>query len=224
MSDPTRVLVRTRNSAKDLLQANDLLLNRVLHQLRLIVNIQLAHQVELVCFHGFHTEFEGARDLFDRFAFRQHLKNLPLALRECAETGLPCGSAALHAEIVHKARKQARTQKTPASRDLADRGTLSETLIVFLTDFGRTPRINGAAGRDHYPNVYSVALAGGGIVGGQIYGSSDSKGAFPRTQPCGPPDVHATVFHALGISPRAELRDMLGRPFPVSDGQVLPLL
>jgi hypothetical protein len=107
--------------------------------------------------------------------------------------------------------------------DLADRGTLGKTLVVMLTDFGRTPRINGAAGRDHYPNVYSVALAGGGIQGGQVYGTSDGNGAFPKTQPCGPPDVHATIFQLLGISPRAELRDMLGRPFPVSDGDVLPL-
>ncbi len=108
-------------------------------------------------------------------------------------------------------------------QDLADRGTLSETLVVLLTDFGRTPRINGGAGRDHYPNVYSVALAGGGIRGGQVYGSSDAQGAFPRTQPCTPADIHATIFHALGISPRAELHDVLNRPHPVSDGDVLPL-
>jgi uncharacterized protein DUF1501 len=108
-------------------------------------------------------------------------------------------------------------------QDLANRGTLDETLVVCLTDFGRTPRINAGAGRDHYPNAYSVALAGGGIQGGQVYGTSDSKGAFPQTQLCGPADVHATIFQSLGISPRAELRDMLGRPFPVSDGQVLPL-
>jgi hypothetical protein len=93
--------------------------------------------------------------------------------------------------------------------DLANRGSLDQTLVVFLTDFGRTPRINGAAGRDHYPSVYSVALAGGGIRGGQVYGSSDSNGAFPRTQPCGPADVHATIYRSLGISPRAEIRDML---------------
>ena len=108
-------------------------------------------------------------------------------------------------------------------KDLADRGTLGETLVVCLSDFGRTPRINGAAGRDHYPGVYSVALAGGGIQGGQVFGSSDGSGAFPRTNPCGPPDLHATIFQALGISPRAELRDPLGRPFPVSDGTALPL-
>jgi hypothetical protein len=107
--------------------------------------------------------------------------------------------------------------------DLASRGSLDHTLVVFLTDFGRTPRINRAAGRDHYPSVYSVALAGGGIRGGQVYGSSDGNGAFPRTQPCGPADVHATIFRSLGISPRAEIHDTLGRPFPISDGEVLRL-
>jgi len=107
--------------------------------------------------------------------------------------------------------------------DLADRNTLDETLVVMLTDFGRTPKINKAAGRDHYPSVYSVVLAGGGIQGGQVYGSSDANGAFPRTKACGPPDIHATVFRALGISPRATIHDQLGRPFPVSDGKVLPL-
>ncbi|MBI3865020.1 MAG: DUF1501 domain-containing protein [Planctomycetia bacterium] len=109
-------------------------------------------------------------------------------------------------------------------QDLDQRGTLDETLVVVLTDFGRTPQINGAAGRDHYPNVYSIVLAGGGIRGGQVHGSSDHKGAFPKAQACGPADVHATIFHLLGISPRAELRDPLGRPLPVSDGAVLPLL
>ena len=107
--------------------------------------------------------------------------------------------------------------------DLADRGTLDDTLVAILTDFGRTPRINGGAGRDHYPNVYSVVLAGGGIQGGQVYGSSDNHGAFPATKACGPADVHATIFQAMGISPRATIHDMLGRPFPVSDGDVLPL-
>lgn len=108
-------------------------------------------------------------------------------------------------------------------QDLSDRGTLDETLVAVLTDFGRTPRINGGAGRDHYPNVYSVALAGGGIRGGQVYGSSDAHGALPKTNACGPPDIHATIFRALGISPTAEIHDMLGRPFAVCDGKPLPL-
>jgi len=108
--------------------------------------------------------------------------------------------------------------------DLDQRGMLDETLVVFLTEFGRTPKINGGAGRDHYPNVYSVALAGAGVRGGQVYGSSDGNGAFPRTKPCSPADFHATIFQALGISHRAEIHDMLGRPFQVSDGRPLPLL
>ncbi len=108
-------------------------------------------------------------------------------------------------------------------QDLTDRGTLDETLVVVLTDFGRTPRINGSAGRDHYPDAYSIAFAGGGIKGGQVYGSTDSKGAFPKNLPCTPPDVHATIFTAMGISPRAEIHDMLGRTFPICDGEALPL-
>ncbi len=108
-------------------------------------------------------------------------------------------------------------------QDLTERGTLGETLVVVLTDFGRTPHINGSAGRDHYPDAYSIAFAGGGIQGGQVYGSTDSKGAFPKNLPCAPPDVHATIFTALGISPRTEIQDMLGRSFPICDGAVLPL-
>jgi hypothetical protein len=107
--------------------------------------------------------------------------------------------------------------------DLAQRGSLEETVVAILTDFGRTPRVNGGAGRDHYPDVYSVALAGGGIRGGQIYGESDASGAFPRTRPCGPADIHATIFTALGISPKVELPDMLGRPMPICDGRPLEL-
>lgn len=109
-------------------------------------------------------------------------------------------------------------------RDLEQRGTLGETLVVVLTDFGRTPNINAGAGRDHYPDAYSVAMAGGGIQGGQVYGSTDSHGAFPKSLACTPPDVHATIFHCLGISPRAELRDIFNRPRQICDGEVLPLI
>ena len=108
--------------------------------------------------------------------------------------------------------------------DLEMRGMLEETLVVFLTDFGRTPKINNNGGRDHHPGVYSLALAGGGIRGGQVYGSSDSKGAEPGSYACTPADVHATVYQAMGIDPRAELYDQLDRPFQICDGQPLPLL
>jgi len=107
--------------------------------------------------------------------------------------------------------------------DLEQRGMLDETLVVMLTDFGRTPRINGGAGRDHYPSAYSVFLAGGGIRGGQVYGSSDAHGAFPKDKPCSPADVHATIFQALGISPHSTIQDFSGRPFPISNGTILPL-
>ena len=107
--------------------------------------------------------------------------------------------------------------------DLRQRGRLNETLVVLLTEFGRTPKINGSAGRDHYPNCYTVAFAGGGIQGGQLYGSSDSMGAEPADKPCGPPDLHATIFHALGIDPRHTIPARDGRPLPICDGNPLPL-
>jgi hypothetical protein len=107
--------------------------------------------------------------------------------------------------------------------DLSDRGRLDETLVVMLTDFGRTPRVNGGAGRDHYPNAYSIFLAGGGIRGGQVYGSSDRLGSAPRDLPTGPADVHATIFQALGIPLDTHLADSSGRQYPLTDGRVLPL-
>lgn len=107
--------------------------------------------------------------------------------------------------------------------DLEQRGTLEETLVAVLTDFGRTPKINNNGGRDHYPAVYSQILAGGGIRGGQVYGSSDNDGAQPATDACSPADFHATVFRAMGIEPHAELHDSEGRPFRICNGQPLPL-
>jgi uncharacterized protein (DUF1501 family) len=107
--------------------------------------------------------------------------------------------------------------------DLADRGLLEETLVVWLSEFGRTPRINRSAGRDHYPNCYSVALAGGGVRGGEVYGRSDRHAATPLDNPCSPNDLHATIFHALGIAGDSHLRDHFGRPFVLTDGHVLPL-
>ncbi len=107
--------------------------------------------------------------------------------------------------------------------DLDQRGSLDETLVVVLTDFGRTPKINGNGGRDHYPAVYSQILAGGGIRGGQVYGSSDKDGAKPASDPCTPGDFHATVYRAMGINPRTELRDTEGRPVQIYNGQPLPL-
>ena len=107
--------------------------------------------------------------------------------------------------------------------DLRQRGKLDETLIVWLTEFGRTPKINGSAGRDHFPTCYSVAFAGGGIRGGQVYGASNSIGFEPASDACGPADLHATIFHSLGIAPHQLIRDLDGRPHPLCEGKPLPL-
>ncbi|WP_417737867.1 DUF1501 domain-containing protein [Rosistilla oblonga] len=107
--------------------------------------------------------------------------------------------------------------------DLSASGRLDETLVVWLTEFGRTPRVNPGGGRDHYPNVYSVAFAGAGIAGGLVYGKSDRNGAEPLDQPCGPADLHATIFHSLGISDHFTLYDTLGRPLTACNGRPLPL-
>ena len=107
--------------------------------------------------------------------------------------------------------------------DLHQSGRLDETLVVMMGDFGRTPKINRSAGRDHYPFSYSVALAGGGIAGGQVYGSSDKIGAHPHTRACKPNDLHATIFKAMGIPTDALLYDRLKRPHRITDGEPLPL-
>lgn len=106
--------------------------------------------------------------------------------------------------------------------DLAERGLLESTLVVWLTEFGRTPRVMGT-GRDHYPFCYSVAFAGGGVGGGQVYGRSDSQGARPLDFACTPGDLHATILHALGVPLDATLRDVQGRPQTIADGRPLPL-
>ena len=103
--------------------------------------------------------------------------------------------------------------------DLSDRGLLDETLVVWMSEMGRTPRINGGAGRDHWSFCYSVVLAGGGVCGGQMYGSSDRSAAYPSTNPVGPADVAATIFHCLGVDPRGLVTDRQGRPFVIGVGK-----
>ncbi len=102
--------------------------------------------------------------------------------------------------------------------DLDSRGLLDETMVVWTGEFGRSPKINGDAGRDHWPQCYTVLMAGGGLKRGHIHGASDASGAYPKDSPCTPDDLSATMFHALGIDPATELRDQLDRPIPVSYG------
>jgi uncharacterized protein (DUF1501 family) len=103
--------------------------------------------------------------------------------------------------------------------DLADRGMLDDTLVVCLAEFGRTPKINAQGGRDHWGNVFSAVLAGGGIRGGHVHGASDAIGGEPKEGLVRPPDLLATLYHCLGYSPTTELHDSLGRPFPISRGE-----
>jgi hypothetical protein len=105
--------------------------------------------------------------------------------------------------------------------DLMARGMLDETLVVCLSEFGRTPKFNARGGRDHWGPVFSVALAGGGVRGGMVHGASDKHGGHPREGRVQPQDLTATIFHCLGYRRDTEIRDTLGRPLPISRGQVI---
>jgi uncharacterized protein (DUF1501 family) len=96
--------------------------------------------------------------------------------------------------------------------DLAADGKLDETLVVVLSEFGRTPRINGNAGRDHHAKCFSCLMAGGGIQGGQVVGASDPDGHLPAERPVKVPDLHATMCAALGIDHTSEVMTPLRRP------------
>lgn len=108
--------------------------------------------------------------------------------------------------------------------DLAQRGLLDETLVAVAGEFGRTPRINQWAGRDHWAPCYTQLLAGGGVRGGQVYGASDATGAYVKDMPVTPDDYLATVLYACGIEPHTQLHDALGRPLPVTRGTPLRTL
>lgn len=102
--------------------------------------------------------------------------------------------------------------------DLDGRGLLDETLVIWMGEFGRTPKINIVAGRDHWPWVFPVVLAGGGIRRGLVYGESDDHGAYPRADPVSPEDLAATIYHCLGIAPETMLADLQGRQAPLCAG------
>ena len=105
--------------------------------------------------------------------------------------------------------------------DLSDRGLLESTLVMCLSEFGRTPKFNGRGGRDHWGHVFSVALAGGGVKGGTVIGASDKTGAYPKDGRVSPADLTATALHCLGYDPATDIHDTLGRPFPASRGTVI---
>jgi len=192
-----------------------------------------------------------ARDAFDldkepaerRQAYGDHICGQSvLAARRLAEAGVPIvtvycaagdlnGSAGAHWDTHGNGFNRIKGQMLPpldqASdallTDLASSGRLDDTLVVWLTEFGRTPKVNGSGGRDHYPNCYSVAFAGAGVAGGQVYGRSDKTGSEPADKPCRPEDLHATIFHAMGIDLDHKIHDLQQRPVAICDGKPLPI-
>jgi hypothetical protein len=108
-------------------------------------------------------------------------------------------------------------------RDLVARGLLGRTLVVVMGEFGRTPKVNAAAGRDHWNFCYGLLMAGGGIKAGHVFGASDRIGGLPSRHPVTAADVVATIYHCLGIPRDLELRDSLGRPLALMPwGDVIP--
>ena len=116
-------------------------------------------------------------------------------------------------------------------QDLSERGLFDETLLVVMGEFGRTPKLGqitvgtaDAGGRDHWSHCYTVMLAGAGIQGGAIYGSSDAHAAYPADDPVSPEDIAATIYYALGLDPKSQIVDPLGRPHALALGKPLKSL
>ena len=103
-------------------------------------------------------------------------------------------------------------------QDLHDRGLLDETLVVVMSEMGRTPRLNANAGRDHWTSCYGMWFAGGGIRGGTVVGESDAQAAFVKDRPLSPADVCATIYDCLGIDAEMTVPDRTGRPVPIAHG------
>ena len=103
-------------------------------------------------------------------------------------------------------------------RDLRERGRLDNTLVLWMGEFGRTPRINANNGRDHYPAAFSIALAGGGVRGGRVIGSTNEGGTSITNRPVSVPDLMCTICHSMGIDPRKENQTPIGRPIRIVDG------
>jgi uncharacterized protein (DUF1501 family) len=107
--------------------------------------------------------------------------------------------------------------------DLRSRGMLESTLIVWMGEFGRTPKINGNQGRDHFPNAWSTVLAGGGIRGGRVIGKTSKDGSSIEDRAITVPDLLATVCHGLGIDPLKQNQSNVGRPIRIVDKSAKPI-
>ena len=109
-------------------------------------------------------------------------------------------------------------------KDLVDRGMWKNTVVVWMGEFGRTPRINQGAGRDHWGRCWSVVLGGGAIKGGQVYGATSEDGTDIKDKKVTVGDLFATLYKGLGLDPATRIRDNLGRPGPLADGEAIKAL
>ena len=187
---------------------------------------------------AFDLSEEPAR-LRDRYG-RTTIGQSTLLARRLVEAGVPFVSVFSHTDVdrdswdTHQRHyTRVRDLYPPADQsfsalleDMQLRGLLDDVLVVWMGEFGRTPRMgvqfsnnaNNTEGRDHWCNCYSLVLAGGGVRGGQVIGSSDAHGGYPRERPVHISELAATIFHALGLDPRAQLTDIQGQLHTICDG------
>jgi uncharacterized protein (DUF1501 family) len=170
-------------------------------------------------------EPESVRAMYGATAFGRGC----LAARRLIEVGVRCVEITLggwdsHINN-HEVHKSLNATLDPAFaalvRDLRERGLLEKTVVVCGGEFGRTPDINPLGGRDHWPHYFSLAMAGGGIRGGQVLGETDPEGGKEATHSRSFPDVHATILSALGIDPTKEVITPIGRPLKLAEGEVI---
>jgi hypothetical protein len=157
-----------------------------------------------------------------------------LAARRLVEAGVRFVTVSLGGWDTHGRNFQALSQRllptldqtlSTLIQDLADRGQLDRTVVYCAGEFGRTPKINKNAGRDHWARSMAVVLAGGGFKRGYVHGTTDANGMAPATEPCTPDDIAATLFHLLGLNPHQELMTPTGRPIQLfREGQIVKKL
>ncbi|RLS55652.1 MAG: DUF1501 domain-containing protein [Planctomycetota bacterium] len=174
-------------------------------------------------------ETPAMRDRYGRHAFGQSL----LLARRLVEAGMPIVQANMgsmnnwdthgsnFAQLKDRLLPPFDQGVSALLSDLEERGLLGETLVIAVGEFGRTPKINAGAGRDHWSGVFSAIYAGAGIRGGQVIGASDAQAAYPATRGWYPADLGATVYSALGIDPDSTVYDRIGRPNRLNAGRVI---
>jgi uncharacterized protein (DUF1501 family) len=174
-------------------------------------------------------ESKETRDQYGRHAFGQSL----LLARRLVEAGVPVVQANMGTmnnwDTHGQNFSQLKDRLLPPFdqglaallTDLETRGLLEETLVVVTGEFGRTPKVNPTAGRDHWSAVFSAVFAGAGVRGGQVIGASDASAAYPATRPYFPADLGATIYSTLGIDPESLVYDKLKRPHQLNKGDVI---